>query len=109
MAHTPPVLPAADGLQDDAALQALYRDFDTGGLAPLRTEIGDSMPVHPSPAARPHVWRWRTVLPLAQRAGDLVPAGRGGERRAMLPSAALTRAAWLAGRASQPPALGPWL
>ena len=29
------------------------------------------------------MWKWSTLFPLAQRAGDLVPVGRGGERRAI--------------------------
>jgi len=64
-------------------LQALYRDFDADGLVPLWTEIGDLMPEQPNPSALPHVWRWRSILPLAERAGGLVPVGRGGERRAI--------------------------
>ena len=31
----------------------------------------------------PHVWRWTNLLPLAEQAGELVPVGRGGERRAI--------------------------
>ena len=31
----------------------------------------------------PYVWRWSDVFPLAERAGELVPVGRGGERRAI--------------------------
>ena len=50
---------------------------------PLWTEIGDLMPAHPQSKAQPHLWRWADLLPLAQRAGDLVPVGRGGERRAI--------------------------
>jgi gentisate 1,2-dioxygenase len=41
------------------------------------------MPDAPAPHARPHRWRWDQVLPLASRAGQLVPVGRGGERRAI--------------------------
>ena len=37
----------------------------------------------PAPRAVPFVWKWSTLYPLAQRAGDLVPVGRGGERRAI--------------------------
>ena len=29
------------------------------------------------------MWRWNDLYPLAARAGDLVPVGRGGERRAI--------------------------
>ncbi|MFE7277360.1 cupin domain-containing protein [Streptomyces sp. NPDC057623] len=64
-------------------LRDLYRGFEKELLVPLWTEIGDLMPLSPRPSARPHVWRWSSMLPLAERAGELVPVGRGGERRAM--------------------------
>lgn len=68
---------------DGTALAALYRDFEAAQMVPLWTEIGELMPAAPAPAAQPHVWRWSSALPLARRAGDLVPVGRGGERRAI--------------------------
>ncbi|MEH3079322.1 MAG: hypothetical protein PGN11_22170 [Quadrisphaera sp.] len=64
-------------------LEELYADFGSENLIPLWTQIGDLMPTSPRPRAVPHVWRWNTLLPLAERAGDLVPVGRGGERRAI--------------------------
>lgn len=64
-------------------LDELYRGFDKELLVPLWTEIGDLMPAHPQSKAMPHLWRWADLLPLAQRAGELVPVGRGGERRAI--------------------------
>jgi len=67
----------------DAALQRLYDDFATAGLVPLWTEIGNLMPETPEPTASAHVWRWAELYPLAERAGELVPVGRGGERRAI--------------------------
>jgi gentisate 1,2-dioxygenase len=69
--------------EEAAQLEQLYRDFDKENLIPLWTEIGDLMPMVPSPKAVPHVWRWNDLYPLAARAGDLVPVGRGGERRAI--------------------------
>jgi gentisate 1,2-dioxygenase len=36
-----------------------------------------------APGAVPHVWRWKTLYDIAQRSGELVPVGRGGERRAV--------------------------
>jgi len=41
------------------------------------------MPVHPEPKAIPHRWKWNVLYPLAARSADLVPVGRGGERRAI--------------------------
>jgi gentisate 1,2-dioxygenase len=71
----------------DAATQAnldqLYADFSAADMVPLWTARDDLMPSRPQPAALAHVWRWSVLYPLAQRAGDLVPVGRGGERRAI--------------------------
>ncbi|MGE3811444.1 MAG: cupin domain-containing protein [Candidatus Nanopelagicales bacterium] len=65
------------------ALADLYEGFEGEFLIPLWTEIGDLMPAHPRTKARPHLWRWRNLIRLADRAGELVPVGRGGERRAI--------------------------
>jgi len=73
----------APALSQDRELQELYEGFAANDMTPLWTQLDDLMPMTPSPAAVPHVWRWRTLLKLAQRAGDLVPVGRGGERRAI--------------------------
>lgn len=65
------------------ALEELYRGFEQELLVPLWTEIGDLMPAQPRSRAVPHLWRWESLLGLAQKAGDIVPVGRGGERRAI--------------------------
>ncbi|WP_344240551.1 cupin domain-containing protein [Actinocorallia libanotica] len=65
------------------ALEDLYRGFERELLVPLWTEIGDLMPAHPRSRAVPHLWRWENLRRLAAQAGDLVPVGRGGERRAI--------------------------
>ncbi|MER7209253.1 cupin domain-containing protein [Streptosporangium sp. NPDC000239] len=64
-------------------LEDLYRGFEKALLVPLWTEIGDLMPRHPRSKARPHRWNWSELLELAGRSGNLVPVGRGGERRAI--------------------------
>jgi gentisate 1,2-dioxygenase len=64
-------------------LVELYRGFEQALLVPLWAEIGDLMPAHPRSRALPHRWEWKTLLDLAARSGDLVPVGRGGERRAI--------------------------
>ncbi|MDT0266495.1 cupin domain-containing protein [Streptomyces sp. DSM 44915] len=69
--------------EDSPELRRLYADFDAEHLIPLWTQLGELMPMSPAPRARPHVWRWGTLHPLAARAGELVPVGRGGERRAI--------------------------
>lgn len=69
--------------EEEAQLRELYADFERQHLMPLWTQTGDLMPRTPRPKAVPHVWRWGDLYPLAKRAGDLVPVGRGGERRAI--------------------------
>ncbi|MDP9845816.1 cupin domain-containing protein [Streptosporangium lutulentum] len=64
-------------------LNKLYAEFDTMGLIPLWTIRDNLMPMSPRPQALPHLWRWADVLPLAERSGKLVPAGRGCTRRAI--------------------------
>src|SRR5689334_19220893 len=64
-------------------LTRLYSDFAEHHLTPLWTQVSSLMPNAPQSRAVPHVWRWSTLHLLAQRAGDLVPVGRGGERRAI--------------------------
>ena len=72
-----------DGPDHERALAQLYRDFHAVGMTPLwRTREG-LMPAHPQPSAVPHRWRWSQLYPLAARSGELVPVGRGGERRAI--------------------------
>ena len=83
---SPVSISATDGPgqpQRTPQLEALYRSFEAEMLVPLWTEIGDLMPAHPQSAAVAHVWRWTRLLSLAQQAGQLVPVGRGGERRAI--------------------------
>jgi gentisate 1,2-dioxygenase len=67
----------------DLALKQLYADLAEHALMPLWTQRADLMPTSPKPAARPALWRWADLYPLARRAGELVPVGRGGERRAI--------------------------
>ena len=72
-----------DSPEHQARLAELYRDFDAVGMTPLwRTREG-LMPFHPEPRAVPHLWRWSELYPLAARSAELVPVGRGGERRAI--------------------------
>ncbi|MFB7574571.1 cupin domain-containing protein [Streptomyces sp. NPDC056165] len=75
---------AAEGQPEvTPALEELYRGFEQELLVPLWTEIGDLMPAQPRSRAVPHLWRWERLRQLAAQAGDLVPVGRGGERRAI--------------------------
>jgi len=66
-----------------AEVAAFYDALARFHMIPLWTQVDDLMPNAPRPQARPHIWSWRDLYPLAKRAGDLVPVGRGGERRAI--------------------------
>lgn len=68
---------------EDPVLADLYADLASAGLLPLWTQREGLMPAEPAPRAVPHVWPWQAIHPLAARAGELVPVGRGGERRAI--------------------------
>lgn len=84
--ETPVRLHAVDGPGQPPAtpaLETLYRGFEDQLLVPLWTEIGDLMPTEPRSKASAHVWRWEQLRRLAAQAGELVPVGRGGERRAI--------------------------
>ncbi|WP_433280394.1 cupin domain-containing protein [Pseudonocardia xinjiangensis] len=70
-------------VEEAAALEQLYADFAAADMAPLWTQRAGLMPETPQPAAVPMLWRWSTLYPLAARSGELVPVGRGGERRAI--------------------------
>jgi gentisate 1,2-dioxygenase len=69
--------------ESGADVRQLYEDFAKVGLLPLWTQRESLMPTVPEPLAVPHLWPWAEVLPLAERAGALIPVGRGGERRAI--------------------------
>jgi gentisate 1,2-dioxygenase len=68
---------------EDSELARLYADFTAAHVMPLWTLREALMPTTPAPGARPYRWRGRDTFPLAERAGALVPVGRGGERRAI--------------------------
>jgi gentisate 1,2-dioxygenase len=72
-----------ESAEHQARLAELYRDFAAAGMTPLWLTREGLMPLHPEPKAVPHVWRWAELLPLAARSAELVPVGRGGERRAI--------------------------
>ena len=78
-----PLVESNDQPEVSEDLAELYQGFENEHLIPLWTQIGDLMPQHPRSKAIPHLWRWADLVQLAARAGDLVPVGRGGERRAI--------------------------
>jgi gentisate 1,2-dioxygenase len=68
---------------ESEGLDELYEKLTEAHMIPLWTQLDELMPQRPAPRAQPYVWRWNELYPLAQQAGDLVPVGRGGERRAI--------------------------
>jgi gentisate 1,2-dioxygenase len=64
-------------------LDALYADMVKAAMVPLWTQIDELMSTSPAPLARVHRWHWKELHDVAVRSGDLVPVGRGGERRAI--------------------------
>jgi gentisate 1,2-dioxygenase len=52
-------------------------------LTPLWELEGEIMGVRPNPSTRPWLWRWSDLYAIAERAGELVPIERGGDRRAI--------------------------
>ena len=75
--------PDFDSPEHQTKLATLYRDFEAVGMTPLWLTREDLMPHHPTPRAVPYLWRWAELYPLAARSAELVPVGRGGERRAI--------------------------
>jgi gentisate 1,2-dioxygenase len=67
----------------DGRQAELYAAMGRVNIQALWTQAADLMPAHPAPRAVPWLWRWDTVLALAAAAGQAVPVGRGGERRAL--------------------------
>lgn len=68
---------------EQARLDDLHARFAAAHLTPLWTQREGLMPEVPEPDAVPMHWAWSALLPLAELAGELVPVGRGGERRAI--------------------------
>lgn len=72
-----------DSPEHQRRLAELYRDFAAAGMTPLWTTREGLMPFSPQSKSVPHRWRWTELYPLAERSAELVPVGRGGERRAI--------------------------
>jgi gentisate 1,2-dioxygenase len=73
---------ATTRFHDDAPdVDGLYADMAAADLQPLWTQTG-LLPLTPG-RLTPHIWRWKTLRDLAERAGDLVGIERGGDRRVL--------------------------
>ncbi|WP_155055104.1 cupin domain-containing protein [Streptomyces blattellae] len=67
---------------DDAALNALYEDIADKDLQPL-WELSGLLTPTPNVRAVPHRWLGKELRELGERAGELVPVDRGGDRRVL--------------------------
>lgn len=75
--------PALAGGADVAAIEALYDDLAANDLEALWRINHKLIPFQPRPSADAWKWDYATLLALAERAGDLVPIDRGGDRRVL--------------------------
>ena len=66
-----------------AGIDELREDMRRRHLMPLWELEAAIMGATPSPQTRAWLWRWADVHDCAERAGDLVPVERGGDRRAI--------------------------
>ncbi len=66
---------------EDQRLDTLYGDIASADLQPLWMQQG-LLPPAPNRLS-PHLWHWKALEELAERAGDLVPVDRGGDRRVL--------------------------
>jgi gentisate 1,2-dioxygenase len=69
--------------ETDEATRRLYADMAEAGLQPLWNVAGELLPGSPRPQAVPHRWDGAQVRSLVTQAGDLVPLGVVGDRRAV--------------------------
>lgn len=66
-----------------AEVEALRHDMAQGHLTPLWELEADILPWRPRPKMLAWLWKWDDLYDIAQRAGELVPVERGGDRRAV--------------------------
>lgn len=67
----------------DTPTEELRRDMRRGHLMPLWEFEAEIMGLTPRPRTRAWLWRWSDLYSIAERAGELVPVERGGDRRAV--------------------------
>ncbi|HSH22012.1 MAG TPA: cupin domain-containing protein [Candidatus Caenarcaniphilales bacterium] len=65
------------------SVQELRSDMERNHLIPLWELEAEIMGLVPTPRTRPWLWRWQDLYGIAERAGELVPVERGGDRRAI--------------------------
>lgn len=73
---------ATDRFRDPSPdVDGLYADLAAADLQPLWTQPG--LLTQAPGRLTAHIWRWKTLRELAERAGDLVGIERGGDRRVL--------------------------
>jgi gentisate 1,2-dioxygenase len=72
-------------VQDEtaAAIERLRADMASSHLVPLWELEAEIMGLTPKPLTQPWLWQWKSLYEIAERAGELVPVERGGDRRAV--------------------------
>jgi gentisate 1,2-dioxygenase len=66
------------------SLEQLFSEAAAHDAQPLWTQMEAMVPPHPQPKAVPHVWRYRELRPLLERAGTLIGAADAQRRVLML-------------------------
>lgn len=69
-------------LKNDS-LDLLHEDMRRANMVPTWKYISEFVSREPRQSYRPWLWKWGNVLPLLERAGDLITPERGAERRSM--------------------------
>lgn len=64
-------------------LDDLDESMRSANLIPLWQLESEIMGVTPAPKTQAWIWRWDDLYAIAERAGELVPVERGGDRRAI--------------------------
>ncbi len=62
---------------------AFYRSLKEHDLQPLWPIAEQLLPASPQPATKPWMWRWASLLALAEQAGELISIHEGGDRRVL--------------------------
>ena len=64
-------------------LEDFYATLKEKHLAALWNLKQKLLPKEPETRVLPFVWKWKDLCPLAEKAGELVPIDRGGDRRVL--------------------------
>ena len=64
-------------------VQDFNKDIEQYHLGPLWHAIPDLMHKQPTPAAKPYLWKWKTLYTKLMEAREIFTPDRGGERRAI--------------------------